>query len=291
MKDWAAAFAAFVARKEDEARRAVLWPFTTEIDRHDPQCMALGSEWSKRLFDGPFYLSPPAAPDLPSTSLVFVQSRDGNTGARNPSTLGGGSTDKHLIYEGLSRVAADAVLTGAGTIRGGQLVLSVWLPDQIALRAQLGIPRHPVQIVATLRGIDCDDALIFNVPEVRVVLLTVPACSDRMHQSIAQRPWITPVVMDDATDLRRAFQELRRLGIARISCIGGRTLAQQLIDAGLIQDLYLTTSPIGGGEPDTPLYPHPLEKRLAVRKRGTGVEGGVVFEHWATLRPTRSAVS
>ena len=31
-----------------------------------------------------------------------------------PSSLGGGDADKHLIYEGLSRVAADAVLAGAG---------------------------------------------------------------------------------------------------------------------------------------------------------------------------------
>jgi len=52
---------------------------------------------------------------------VFVQSRDGNTGARDPSSLGGGDTDKHLIYEGLSRVASDAVVAGAETIRGGNI--------------------------------------------------------------------------------------------------------------------------------------------------------------------------
>ena len=46
---------------------------------------------------------------------VFVQSADGNTGARNPADLGGGETDKHLIYEGLSRVDVDGVLAGAAT--------------------------------------------------------------------------------------------------------------------------------------------------------------------------------
>jgi riboflavin biosynthesis pyrimidine reductase len=150
----------------------------------------------------------------------------------------------------------------------------------VALRASAGLPRHPVQIIATLRGLNFDDALIFNVPEVRVVLLTVPRCTDAMHQPLADRPWITPVEMSDAHDLADAFRRLRGLRLERISCIGGRTLARQLIDAGLIQDLYLTTSPMEGGEPDTPLYEGALRRSLVVRKHGSGVETGVLFEHF-----------
>lgn len=286
MVDWGARFAKFVARKEREAARATLLPFTTEVDHYDRNLDAIGNAWSSRLFDGPLYASQSRSPDLPSTSLVFVQSRDGNTGAKDPSTLGGGETDKHLIYEGLSRVGCDAVLSGASTIRGGHLVFSVWLPEMVALRAALGLPRHPIQIVATLRGMDFDDALIFNVPELKVLLLTIPRCSDVMHDALSLRPWITPVVLNDAHNLADAFQQLRRIGIQRISCIGGRTLARQLIDGRLIQDLYLTTSPLDGGEPNTPIYPGRLEKRLVVRKHGAGAEAGVVFEHF-TLRSTQ----
>jgi hypothetical protein len=57
------------------------------------------------------------------------------------------------------------------------------------------------------------------------------------------------------------------------------TIARQLIDAELVQDLYLTTSPKDGGEPNTPLYPKPLKGRTIVRKEGTGADAGVVFEH------------
>src|SRR3712207_8639295 len=53
----------------------------------------------------------------------------------------GGATDKHVIYEGLSRVAADAVLAGAGTVRGAQLIFSVWHPELVALRSGVGLPR------------------------------------------------------------------------------------------------------------------------------------------------------
>jgi riboflavin biosynthesis pyrimidine reductase len=100
-----------------------------------------------------------------------------------------------------------------------------------------------------------------------------------MHRGLSPRPWITPVIMKDAHGLREALAEIRRLGIQRISCVGGRTLARQLLDAGLIQDLYLTKSPKSGGEPNTPLTDAPLEGTLIVRKHGTGADEGVVFEH------------
>src|SRR6185295_8635806 len=118
---------------------------------------------------------------------------------------------------------------------------SVWHPELVALRASLGLPRHPIQIVATLRGMPFD-GLIVNVPDVRVILVTVAGARDVMSKALADRPWITPVVMPTAAGLADAFRELRTRGIATLSCIGGRTLAAQLLDAGLIQDVYLTTS-------------------------------------------------
>jgi hypothetical protein len=69
------------------------------------------------------------------------------------------------------------------------------------------------------------------------------------------------------------------MGIERVSAIGGRVLAGALIDARLVQDVYLTTANRTGGEPDTPMYRKPLATRVVVRKRGTGAEAGVVFEH------------
>jgi len=271
-------FEALARRKEREALAAAIDPLATDVDCADDSVVAIGNAWSRALFDGPFYASPPRRAELPSTSLVFVQSRDGNTGAKNPSTLGGGEADTHLIYEGLSRVAADAVLAGAETVRGGDLVLSTWHPELVALRASLGLPRHPIQVIATLRGMNFD-GLIFNLPELRVMLLTVPACTDLMLTQLAGRPWITPIVMPTSRDLVHAFRQLRTHGIATMSCIGGRTLAGQLLDAGLIQDVYLTTSAKEGGEPDTPMYSKPIDGKTIVRKRGTGRDAGMVFEH------------
>jgi hypothetical protein len=85
-------------------------------------------------------------------------------------------------------------------------------------------------------------------------------------------------------DLRSHVERLRHdLGIQRISNVGGRTLATAAIDAGLVTDIYLTTSAVEGGAPNTPMYAGgrlpPSE--LVVRKRSSK---GVLFEHFSVMR-------
>jgi riboflavin biosynthesis pyrimidine reductase len=87
--------------------------------------------------------------------------------------------------------------------------------------------------------------------------------------------------MRDGDDLRSAFVELGRLGVRRISVVGGRTIARALVRAGLVQDLYLTTAAKSGGEPGTPLFAKPVASSVVLRKRGTGPDDGVKFEQLA----------
>ena len=104
-----------------------------------------------------------------------------------------------------------------------------------------------------------DDTLLLNVPELPVIVVTTSAAVERMRQALERRPWIEPIVMADAGDLAGAFRTMRSMGHERISAVGGRTIARAMIAAGLVQDLYLTTSPRPGGEPDTPLTATPVE--------------------------------
>jgi riboflavin biosynthesis pyrimidine reductase len=226
-----------------------------------------------------YLVDPPAG--LPAISLVFVQSLDGNTGAANPDDLGGGPTDKHLIYEGVSRVAADAVLAGAGTAAGTQVFFSVWHPELVSLRQELGLVRHPAQIVLSRDGhVDAERTLLFNVPEVPVFILAGAACRDRCRRQFAGRPWITVIPLDP-DGLPAALARLRdHHDIRRISAIGGRAAASSLLDAGLVQDLWLTTAPKPGGDPNTPFYvgQRPPAFDLIVRKRETDTAAPIVFE-------------
>jgi riboflavin biosynthesis pyrimidine reductase len=288
--DWAAQFEAFVERKTTTAIDAKIPGYRT-LESHGETLglHGMGNAWTTALFDGPFFESPPFDESLPAVNTVFVQSADGNTGTNNPMELGGGLTDKHLIYEGLSSVHADAIVTGANTIRGEQMVMAIWHPELVALRTSLGLPRYPVQVVATLNGdLDVESSLLYNVPELRVFILTGSDGAKALKPYLEKRPWIHLLSAGPQSDIIAGLKTLRaEHGVARVSSIGGRTLTTQLLEKGVVQDIYLTTAPKTGGEPNTPFYTGAgaLEKTLVLRKAGRGEEAGVVFEHFVLPRP------
>ena len=274
-------FAAFVAKKMAAAIQTAPAPYVTALESYpDRSFRPVATPSSKATFGGPFYVREANHSALPTCSLVFVQSANGNTVAKDPSSLGGGATDYHIVYEGLSRVLADAVMAGAGTVRGGTAIFSVWHPELVKLREASGLARHPAQIVATRHGVDLDRGMLFNTPGLRVILLTEAAGVTRMATSVAARPWIRAIVSTGGADLARAFADLRAAGIRRISCVGGRSFASELLARQLIDDVYLTTSARDGGEPGTPLPPDAFDGELVVRKLGTGEDAGVTFEHF-----------
>lgn len=251
---------------------------TVEDHSCDWPVTPIGNDWTRTYYDGPFHLFDLPA-DRPAVSLVFVQSRDGNTAADNPSDLGGGPTDKHLIYEGLSRVAADGVLAGASTV-GRSVFFTVKHPQLVSLRRELGLPRHPAQIVLSEEGRIDFTSRVFSTPDVPVFLLAGDQCVRRCSMEVQRRPWITMVATRG--DLAATLTTLRREhGIHRISAVGGRTAATSLVDAGLVQDIHLTTSAIEAGEPNTPWYSGERMPSLAVivRKIEDVSERPILFDH------------
>jgi riboflavin biosynthesis pyrimidine reductase len=284
-------FTEFCARKVRSAEQARLTPLSTLSDQSGAfDCVAVGNQWSRHFYDGPFHLVAEAHSEAPLVSLAFVQSRDGNTAADNPDSIGGGPVDKHLIYEGLSRVAADAVLAGAKSI-GRETVFSVWHPALVSLRSTLGLPRHPAQIVVSGTAcVDLERPWLFNAPELRVFILSTPGGCERLFRAASLRPHIELIAMS-GDELREPLSFLRReRGIRRISGIGGRTTASALIDQGLVQDICLTTTARAAGEPDTPFYTGTknLDLDPIVRKAGTDPDFPILFEHLMVGRNGRN---
>jgi riboflavin biosynthesis pyrimidine reductase len=276
-------FEAFTAHKTRAAAIATIERLSTAFDLSDNlDLLQIGNTWSRLHYGSEFGLVRPRRGKM-AIALVFIQTKDGNTGGSNPSAFGGGATDMHLIYEGLSRVAADAVLAGAGSVHRDAF-FSVWHPELVALRASLGLPRHPAQIVVSKRGTVDLGALLFNVPDVPVTLIAGDECFARHESALRARPWIRLVPMN-SDSLRVAVEAVRgEQGIERVSAIGGRFTATQLVDAGLIQDIYLTTTSLErGGEPGTPWYcgTNPPQLTVITRKQWDERGSRVIFEHCA----------
>lgn len=268
-------------RHKEELAASLAIPGLTSVadDTQGRSLVRIGNPWTQRLFDGPFYRSGPV-------SLIFVQSRDRNTVADNPSLLGGGETDKHFIYEGLSRVDADGVLAGSATARGENMVFSVWHPELARLRMALGHPRHPAQIVVTGRAdLPLDRGLMFQEPSLRVFVVTKSSSVAPLRSRLGDRPWVEVIDAGEPLSIRNALPPLRARGIEVISAVGGRRTATAMLLEGVVDDLYLTTSPIDAGEPNTPFYEGPpLALVRVVEKSGRGSEAGVRFEHFLVTR-------
>jgi riboflavin biosynthesis pyrimidine reductase len=274
------AFEDFAAQKTRDAASARIERLSTVFERPGASRLeGIGNEWSRQHYGGEFGVV--RANRMQTTvSLVFIQSKDGNTGGSNPAAFGGSATDTHLIYEGLTRVAADAVLAGAGSVHP-LAFFSVWHPELVALRASFDLPRHPAQIVMSKRGTVDLDALLFNVPHMRVFLIAGGAGIARHEAALRARPWIH-LMRSDGKDLSEIFQRLRLdEGIERISAIGGRHTATQLVDAGMAQDIYLTTTSVEGGEPGTPWYAGGSPPRLVpiIGKQWEEHGSRLMFDH------------
>ena len=122
---------------------------------------------------------------------------------------------------------------------------------------------------------------LFSMPDVPVFVLAGPEC--RAHDRAADPRSFVGHARPDRRSVKRDRSPAAAITASRISAIGGRATATSLVDAGLVQDLYLTTSGIDAGEPDTPWYVGNTapSRDLIVRKKEDTPDAPIVFEHFA----------
>jgi len=264
-------FRDYCRHKEEAALSASFAALTTIAEESGgADLLSFGNAWTRRLFDGDFHRSAgPASPALPSVSLIVTE--EGLLGTTVP----------HLLHEGLTRVDADAVLSGIGPPGSGDQVCSVWHPELVKLRADRGLPRHPVQVLVTNScDVPFDRCLLFREPSLQVIVVTRTSLAGAARARLREYPWVDVIGAGDPLDLRAALTQLRARGVAVVSAVGGRRLATSLLDAGLVTDLYVTVREPGSAASVLSFYNGPpLVRRRLLSKTGRGPEGAVRFEH------------
>jgi riboflavin biosynthesis pyrimidine reductase len=122
--------------------------------------------------------------------------------------------------------------------------------------------------------------MVFVEPALRVFIVTRSAAVSELRMQVRERPWIEVLDAGDPVSLASGVDQLRDRGVRTISAIGGRRTATALLRERLVSELYLTTSSIEAGEPNTPFYEGPtLALTRVVEKAGRGAEASVRFEH------------
>jgi len=163
-----------------------------------------------------------AAPeDRPWVSGIMVSSLDGRATLEGTSRKLGGPQDLEMLRA--LRRRADALIVGPGTV------------------AAEGYGPLPCPAVLVSRSFELPwEAGLFAAPGQRVLVYS------RAGGSVPDVPADVELVPED--DLRAVLADLRTRGIERLLCEGGPTVNRALLDAGLLDELFLTFSPVVSGE-------------------------------------------
>lgn len=209
----------------------------------------------ERLYDYPSEL------DRPWVQVNFVASPDGAVTVGGKSHGLSGPADKKVFM--LGRTLADVVLVGAGTatVEGYEGVQAGEV--RAAARARLGLSLVPPIAVVTRRAtIDPALPLIADAAVPTIVLTCLAAAEDR-RTALAEAGADVVITGDADVDLPTALAELDKRGLRRVSCEGGPHLFGGLIEAGLVDQLCLTVSPLlaGGDASRIAVGPPPIAPR------------------------------
>ena len=230
---------------------------------------------------------PPAPVDRPWIYTNFVQSLDGIT-----SLLGEFASGQYISQSredrwlmDLLRANADGLIMGMATLteekrlRGPQsrgIVFQVLDPAMQDLRTRLGKGRERNIFVTRGENLDLSQFKVFDGDLVDSVIVTSPAGGQRLSAQ-GKHPHLVIVTAGEGErlDLPAATVKLRQeLGIERLLCEGGPTLYGALARADLIDEKFLTISPIEVGQSVPPEQPRlPAEENIAPLLRPT-VFGG-----------------
>ena len=202
-----------------------------------------------------------APADRPFLFLNMVASADGRASLEGRTAALGSEADTLLLTE--LRAIADAVLVGTGTIRAegyGRLVRNA---ERVGRREAAGLAPTPTAVLVT-RSFDIPwDAPLFAAADQPVL---VYAGAGGEPPDVAAP--VEVVRLEDPAPAAM-MADLRARGVRALLCEGGPQLNSGLISAGVVDELFLTLSPLLAGEPGAPRIvegpglPEPVRLELA----------------------------
>ena len=183
--------------------------------------------------------------DRPFFAANMVTSLDGRAAVEGRSKLLGSERDAELLL-GL-RGLFDALLVGAGTLRAERYGPIIRDPALREKREAAGLEPSPLAVIVTGTFDLPWDCPLFTEGIGKVVVYTG---TDREPPPTATE--VEVVASDGEPDLTDLAAWLAGNGVRSVLCEGGPTILGQLVDGGLLDELFLTVHPVITGEPDAP---------------------------------------
>ncbi len=187
----------------------------------------------------------------PCVYANFVQTLDGVVAIpalEGSNALVADASDDDRLLMGMLRAFADVVLIGAGTMLASPQ--GRWRPEGVyparreafaEVRARRGRPERPaVAVVTSGASLDVTHPVIAG----GAIVLTTERAASRLGGAA---PDVVAVNGGDRVDLRAALQVLRGRGYELVLAEAGPTTFGSLLAAGLVDELFLTVSPVLAG--------------------------------------------
>jgi riboflavin biosynthesis pyrimidine reductase len=229
---------------------------------------------------------------LEEASVVanFVESLDGVVAVprlpRSHAILGDESEADRFVLA-LVRACADAVVVGSGTLLASPQ--GTWRIDRayppaadalLELRVKRGRPEQPLLAIVSAGG-SLDPA--HPVLESGALVLTTEGAAPRLRAAIPGASEVLSVNDGDTVDLAAAVEVLRARGCSIVLTEAGPSMFGSLVASALVDELFLTLSPVLAGRAETArlglvegveLVP---ETRVAGRLRSVRAHGSHLF--------------
>jgi riboflavin biosynthesis pyrimidine reductase len=188
----------------------------------------------------------------PCVYANFVETIDGVVAmpdVERSNALIADESDADKFVMGLLRAFADVVVIGSGTLLASPK--GTWRADRVhppaaaafaELRRRLGRSEHPAVAIVTAGGsFDPTHAVLERGA---IVLTTTRVARELIVPSATE---VVAVNEGDSVDPAAAVAALRARGFQTILSEGGPTLFTSLLAAGVVEELFLTVSPLLAG--------------------------------------------
>jgi riboflavin biosynthesis pyrimidine reductase len=192
--------------------------------------------------------------DEPCLVANFVETVDGVVAIpdvpRSNALIAGGSEADRFVM-GLLRAWADVILVGSGTMRASPA--GTWQPEGVypptaesfaELRRRRSRPPAPTVAFVTAGG---SFEPTHPALEAGAIVLTTGRAATGLRRRVPTAAEVVVVNEGEQVDLQQALVCLRERGHTSVLSEGGPTLFASLLRSGLVDQLFLTVSPLLAG--------------------------------------------
>lgn len=220
---------------------------------------------------------------LVHVTMVIASSADGKISTRDGAGPRFTSDEDKALLRRL-RATCDAALLGAKTVLHDDPTFRLPLSDQQE-RLRRGQSSTPIRAVVSGRGSVSPEARLFHGHLSPAVVFVGPECPLERRRLLASVADVH--VVEDVHEVVEVLG--KEYAVRRLLLEGGGETNFAFLEAGLVDEIYLTLAPylVGGNTVPTPVggVGFDLERIVPLRLLSLRVEGDEIFLHYRVARP------